>query len=512
MSIIEKLKLIDFFGIIMYMKRCLVLVILLLCAFPVKTQELQGRILIDIGHSSQDIERILDDLAEELEINYYDTEFTQSIQYLDPYDVLVIAVPTVPFTVEELNLLHHFVDNGGGLLLLGESGALSTKNVEDFNVLASHYGIEFQRDVVVDPENNLELDKAYPEIPIIDHFESHPVTRNVRKIFLVSGCSMRLTQKARALAWGGEETYGDRLSEIYGFGGGTYDPSLEKRGEDLIVMAYCESGKGRVVALGDTSLFRGRASAGTLWEQDPLEYLDHKRLALNIFNWLSLKTKAGEASGMVAEAQVLIEQGEYQKAKDILEDVRAITQQTKDYTLSRQITNLQFMANKGIEADRLFEEGKKSLEELECDTASGFLEEARLIYEGIGNTERAEECIILLSECGDTTAMMQRADLLFEEGEEFSREGKYEEAIRSFEEAQVLYEQLEIAVKVEECRTKIDELEEYGQGEEQRDETLQRNRLILAVVLIVVTAVIVIVYVWRKSHPPYEEMHPPRRY
>lgn len=484
-----------------------IIVILLIMALPVQTQEYQGKILIDIGHSSQDTERILNDLVKMLEINFYDVEFTQTIMYLDPYDVLVIAIPTKPFTTEELNNIHGFVNNGGGLLLLGESGALSTENVEDFNVLAGYYGIEFQRDVVVDPESNLELDKPYPEIPFIEEFADHAVTRNVQKIFFVSGCSVRLSQRARPLAWGRDTTYGDRLSEIYGFGGGTYDPGLEKRGEELIVMAYAESERGRIVALGDTSLFRGRSAAGTLWTKDPLEYFDHKRLALNIFTWLSLKTEIGRASELVDEAENLIEQGRYQEAKEVLESVKVLSPRTEGYTVMRQVAQLMIQANQGIEADRLLEEGKTFLEDLNYDEASKSLEKAFTIYEGIGNTRKIEECVVLLTECGDKEALLYKADLLFAEGEEFVNEEKYPEAVEKIEEARIIYESLGNTEKVKACNSLMEEIQNYQQGETE-EETIQRNRLVLAVILVIATVIIGVVYIWRRVQP-YEE--PPHR-
>lgn len=486
----------------------LVILALMVSMLPVQ-QQVEGRILIDVGHSSQDVQRILNDVVDYLEIKYYYVEFTKTIMYLDPYDVLVIAIPTQPFTEEELASIKRFVENGGGLLLLGESGVLSSKNVEDFNVLAGYYGIKFQRDVVVDPENNLTLDKPYPEIPIIENFANHPVTRNVQRIFLVSGCSLQLSSSAKKLAWGGEETYGDRLSEIYGYGGGSYEPGLEKRGEELVIMACAESEKGRIVAMGDTSLFRGKAASGSPWPQDPLEYLDHKRLALNIVNWLSVKGKIERASELIDEAESLIEQGRYQEAKDILEDLRSISQQAEDAGTTRQVAVLLFIATKGAEADQLVTEGESYLEDLNCEEASIYFEEALTIYRSIGDEERAEKCLDLLTECGDTTALLQKADLLLEEGKELKGEGKYAEALQRIEEAKPMYEQLEIARRVDECNTLIEELQEYVKGKQETEEVLRRNRLVLAVILVITTVIIAALILWRRSKR-YEEYLPHR--
>lgn len=501
----------SFLRTIVYARMYLALVIPLVMSMPVQTQEIEGKILIDVGHSSQDVQRILNDLVRELEINYYQVEFTKTILYLDPYDVLVIAAPTQPFTAEELDSIHQFVENGGGLLLLGESGVLSSKNVEDFNVLSGYYGIEFQRDVVVDPENNMTLDKPYPEIPIIENFAIHPVTRNVNRIFFVSGCSMRLSKRASPLAWGGDNTYGDRLSEIYGFGGGTYDPSIEKKGEELIVIAYAESGKGRILALGDTSLFRGRSATGEPWSSDPLEYLDHKRLALNIFSWLSLKSKVSLALSLIDQAEDLIDQGRYQEAIDVLEEVRSLSPRMGGYTILGQVALLMIKANQGLEADRLLEEGRKNLEDLNCEEASKNLEKAFTIYEGLGNAKKIEECVALLTECGDKQALLQKGDLLFEEGKTLFEQGEYAEAAEKVEEAKIIYEGLGNTEKVEECNALTKKIQREQQGEEQTDDTSQRNRLILAVILVITSIVIVVLYFWRRSRPSYDTLPPHMR-
>jgi tetratricopeptide (TPR) repeat protein len=492
------------------MKIYILVIILALYAAQVQQQEIQGKILIDIGHSSLDISLILGELARELEINYYDVEFTQSILYLDPYDVLVLAVPTVPLTTEELNAVRSFVEKGGGLFVLGESGVMSSKNLEDLNTLTSEYGIEFQRDVVIDPENNLHLDKAYPEIPIIENFASHPITKNVRKIFLVSGCSLVLSRNARPLAWGGEQTYGDKLSELYGYSGGSYEPGLEKKGKDLVVLAYCESGEGRVVAIGDTSLFRGLSTAGAPWTKSPIDYLDNKKLALNIFGWLSLKTKKTVVSEHMSQAETLIQEGNYQEALQILESARDMAMLVEEYSQAREISVLIVKANRGIEADALFEEGKRDLESSDCEAAAVSLEAAVSIYEAIENKEKTEECLKLLSECGDTLAMVRQANLLLEEAQTLVGQRKFAQAIEKTREAKSLYETLEIPEKVEECDNLLTSIQDYQKEQGEEKKTSERNRAILAAIVIASSLIIVVLFMWRKSQPPYPEPPPSR--
>jgi hypothetical protein len=483
---------------------------LLMNCIPAGAQQIEGTILIDVGHSSQDIRSILGDLATLLELNYYNVEFSRTIGYLDPYDVLVIAAPTIAYSPEEQEAIHKFIIDGGGLLLMGESGVLSSRNIEDFNEVAGYYGIEYQRDVIIDPEDNLVLDKPYTEIPIITNFADHYVTRNISTIFFISGCSLRLSKKARPLAWGNEETYGDILSEIYGFGGGTYEPSLEKKGEELILMAYTESGRGRILAIGDTSLFRGQRAAGSLWEKNPLDYFDHKRLALTIFDWLSVKTKSSRISELLEEGRALVEQGKYEEAHTVLEEVREVSTKMRDILIMRQAFELLSKAENGLKADELLAEGKKNLEEFNCDEASSYFNEALILYEGVGNTEKVNECMALLAECGDTTALIYNASILLEEGKQLMEEERYAEARQSITEARSIYEQFENEQKIAECDALLEEIQHF-QGEEEFEETAQRNRNILAGLLLIAAVIIIILIIWRRSRPPKEVVspHPP---
>lgn len=481
----------------------IVLALLISLIYPIQAQGTRGRILIDVSHSSQDVERILSRLVRTLEISNYYVTFGETIQYIDQYDVLVVAIPTHPFTTQEVDSIRQFVNSGGGLLLMGEGGVLTSENVKDFNVLAQYYGIEFQRDVVVDPKNNITLDQAYPEIPVIEYFADHPVTRNVQKIFFSSGCSLRLSGGAQPLAWGGKETYGDRFSESYGYRGGSYDPGLEKKGEELILMACTESGKGRVVAIGDTSLFRGRGTAARSWPEDLLEYYDHKKLALNIFDWLSLKIKVKKTlelvNEMISQARHLVEQGKYQEALDMLASAKAMSLEVGDPTITRQITALTYEANKGLEADTLLEEGKDYLKDMNCEDALQSFESAISIYESIGNTERVQECLTLSSQCGDSASLLQKADLLFSEGKKLSQQGKYSEAIETVTEARDIYESLGVSEKVKECNAWIEVARSDEQRKKQETEAMKRNRVILAGIVVVTVIVIIVLIAWRRS-------------
>lgn len=478
----------------------LIIIILIMSLYnPVESQA-KDAVMIHTGHTTFDIEIILYSLAEQLRAARYTVDFGKTLD-LTGYDILVIAIPTVRFAGFEQDAIQTFVRNGGGLLLLGESGVLSIQHVENFNELAGYYNIEFQRDMVVDSENNLVLDQSYPEIPLIENFKDHVVTRNIHRIFFAFGCSLRISGNTTTLAWGGPDTYGDRILGAYDFRGGTYEPSIEKRGQDLTLMAYAESGQGKVLALGDTSLFRGQYSMGGLWPQEPIEYYDHKRLALNIFYWLSLDVAAERSIQSVNtsldRARTLINTGEYQRAYDVLARANPLAIELEDPYLQRQIASLTETANKGMTADDLLEQGKQKID-TSCEEAYADIEQAMEIYTELGNEEKVQECIELLSQCEDQEVLL-RADNLVMEANDLVGENKYSQAIETLEEAKRLYEQVENQEGVQTVDERIEQVQELQRGEQQeKTQIMERNRLILVVVVLLISALVTSIYVWRR--------------
>jgi tetratricopeptide (TPR) repeat protein len=463
------------------------IVLIISLVSPVHSIEISGRILIDTGHSSHDIQSILSSAITVLEINNYLVKMSNSLGILDDFDVLILSVPTQPYSVQELNSIHRFIENGGGLFLMGESGILDSADIRDLNTLAKNYGIEFQRDIIVDEKEHITLDEPYPEIPIIQNFAVHPVTHNVKKIFFSSGCSLRLSKSAKALAWGNEETYGDRLSEIYGFRGGTYEPYLEKKGDELIVLASAESNQGRIIAIGDTSLFRGQKAALRSWPTDPIDYFNHKKLLLNIIDWLSQKIKKENTSTIIHEeintARYLISQGNYEEAAHVLSMAKSLTYLTENSVLSKEIARLSYEASRGSEADRLFREGQSYVLHLDCDKALSSLRDALTIYRNLGNVTKTQECLTLLNQCGIITTKIQKAEVLFELGVRYAQLKKYDEAVKKLQEASLIYETIDQIDKVNECKRRIEDII-FKQKSEEKERILRRNKLILTIILL----------------------------
>jgi hypothetical protein len=160
-------------------------------------------------------------------------------ELLRNYQILMLDLPFLDFSPQEIDGIVAFVQNGGRLFLGGGS--------RNLDALSSTFGIQFT-DVNVEDSTH-EVD-GYP---IIRAFASHPVVEGLNE--LVGGQVLALRDPAKALA----------------FSDGDSTPP------NAPVMALSEFGKGRVFAIG---------SQDTLRDGDYVRLADGRKLALNVFDWL----------------------------------------------------------------------------------------------------------------------------------------------------------------------------------------------------------------------------------
>lgn len=187
-------------------------------------------ILYDWGHSEHGVG--WDQFQKYLAENRYNVTTTTSEltnETLSHYDVLIITVATKPFSNSEIDAVVGFVENGGGLLLLGEDRNW-TGYLPAMNPLASRFGFTF---------NN---DDGGGTRPLLDH----PITEGVTSITYRVGCTINLTGPGIVLFPG---------------------PAL----------VAVEHGLGRVVGFGNGQ---------TLYDAD-LFNEDNLQLGMNLIGWLS---------------------------------------------------------------------------------------------------------------------------------------------------------------------------------------------------------------------------------
>ncbi|MCJ7622595.1 MAG: hypothetical protein MUO76_03760, partial [Anaerolineaceae bacterium] len=186
-----------------------------------------------------ELERSLNDVF--LFTSNFDAPLTREL--LQDYDVLFLSAPRSFFRESEINAIHTFIENGGGLIVLGACGY-----EYPLNLIISHYGITFEspclfKDSEVDYYNS---DKEFNNgFFTISNFEDHPVTKFPRFFMGWSGQSLKVTSPAVPLAYTDERVWADSYP---------YDEHDE---DDLMgpftVIAASEAGTGRIVAFSSNN-------------------------------------------------------------------------------------------------------------------------------------------------------------------------------------------------------------------------------------------------------------------
>lgn len=160
-------------------------------------------------------------LAEHLS-NYNFTVDTTSQGFLidDPagYDVVVVCLTSAfnsSYTSTEVQRIVDFVDDGGGLLILGDRQSAPNGNIQP---VASEFGITL----------------GFSDLPLpFEIYTStlavHPIFDGVDEIFMVAAAELSVTAPASPVAW--------------------------QEGTGKTIAAVAQYGKGRVLALGDCSLW-----------------------------------------------------------------------------------------------------------------------------------------------------------------------------------------------------------------------------------------------------------------
>ncbi|MHA1377766.1 MAG: hypothetical protein ACTSRG_05235 [Candidatus Helarchaeota archaeon] len=157
-------------------------------------------------------------------------------------------------TPAELRTLGQFVQEGRGLLLVGNQFAPSEK---DYNyALANMFGIGFS-DIVEDKKMhaNPEVDE-WQWAPLLNLMVDHPITKDVYNVVFPRSASLKLTLNAEPII----------------FSNTTSEPPC------VPVLGISEYGKGKVVALGSDAILSNDEKSG-------IPAKDNEKLILNLFNW-----------------------------------------------------------------------------------------------------------------------------------------------------------------------------------------------------------------------------------
>ncbi|ASJ10723.1 hypothetical protein A3L12_05130 [Thermococcus sp. P6] len=207
------------------------------------------KVLIDASHGQyynptktdqNGMSTLIDNIKNELgwivEVN------TEPITYekLKDYDVLIITNPSEDITDEEAAAIKQFVEEGGGLFILGDSyyGHVYYKSL---NRVVGDYGISFNNDELMDDDVN--TGRAW--FPLVGVYNlDHPAMKFLTEEdqLYYNGDTLTITGKAVWLIRGYETSYSeDEDGNI-----------VYEKGSKPVVAAAVEAGEGRVVAYGSS--------------------------------------------------------------------------------------------------------------------------------------------------------------------------------------------------------------------------------------------------------------------
>ncbi len=246
------------------------------------------RVLFDEYHANWNPSTQIYQIIYDLESKGYIVDFSDDridSSLLSQYDIFVLMDPSEDFLGYEKESIKDFVENGGGLIILGECDAVTSIEgiLTPINNISEMFGIEFNNDRVIDPEKQIpgtETTNWGPEgFVIISNFIRHPVTQAVNDLGYCWGCSLELQPPAIGLAFGNPTSIAGRgiwLQDL---------TAKEKEGEDIVVLAAAEYGMGKVLAIGDTDfLIAGHDRFGD--HDGFLSFRHNRQLALNMFDWV----------------------------------------------------------------------------------------------------------------------------------------------------------------------------------------------------------------------------------
>ncbi len=185
---------------------------------------------------------------------------------LADYQAVILAEPNNPYGEDEQKAIVEFVMNGGGAFLVGDHGGADRDNdgwdaVKAFNVFCPQFGFSFAGDFVYEAPLAGPINKE------------HPVMFGVRAVGAWAGSTFVLQRSAQAKAVG----------------------LLDSRYRKAPFIVASEAGKGRVVAIGDSSPFDDGVGSGDknkLHDSYDSFMYSHPQLAYNAMMWVTGRNPA----------------------------------------------------------------------------------------------------------------------------------------------------------------------------------------------------------------------------
>lgn len=195
---------------------------------------------------------------------------------LKGYDVLILMAPYRNYTDDEVNVINKFVEDGGGLFLVGSNwGDVDGGPDFAYNKIAQSFGVSYANNVVLVDNQEYIL---FPYFIKITNITPNPVTNNVSEFYYVMGTYLEDTGNSTTLAYSSDNSFADiGYTTPQGTTSSNYQKDSNETNGPYPIIATMNYGKGKVVFMG---------AAGTLTNY--MVYRDNGwKLGLNSINWLT---------------------------------------------------------------------------------------------------------------------------------------------------------------------------------------------------------------------------------
>jgi hypothetical protein len=172
---------------------------------------------------------------------------TLTTELLNDYDILILKCPTNPYSNLEINAIIQFVEQGGGLFLIGDHTNVFGMNTY-LNTIANNFGIKFKTDATYElgsgKLSNFKPDETLP----------HPIVKNLKQFNFMTSCTLDAPFFSENVIIGNRLINEPGTYSTENFFSETIATTESEFGYFLQSVAV-KYGNGRVVAFTDSTVF-----------------------------------------------------------------------------------------------------------------------------------------------------------------------------------------------------------------------------------------------------------------
>lgn len=206
--------------------------------------------------------------------------------------------------------------------------------------------------------------------------------------------------------------------------------------------------------------------------------------------------KAERAESLYIEATALLNEGLCENASKLANEAKSIFNEIGDFLGVGKCDTLIYQINKCLEAlekaQSLYENATTYCNIADYGNASLFLEEAVAIYKNIKNQDGIKKCDSFRENITKMSEKKEKANLLIDKAEMYFHQNRFEDSIRAAEEAKEIYEKLNYTEGISNAISLIESnekmIDKIGRG--------AREKTMITILVILLTIVIIVVIWW----------------